>query len=204
MIKSFHDSKAEKLVLNYLNKLINTDSYLIRSHVALHDVFGELQPYKNNKLFEKFCELNGTQFFSDQKSELSHFDFVIYSKASDKPILIIEVNGTSHKKHPSKENMDLFKQFMAGKNGIPFIVLRLYESYKDNEIKDLLKVLLKPCHSRYGFPAFCTKCNALMRYTKDNENNNYTCSNPACKDDTDPSKPYTISAREIPPLLKES
>lgn len=205
MTKQSHDSKAEKLIFNYLSELIDTDSYFIRSHVALYDIFDELQPYKSNELFEKFCELNNTQSFSNRKSELAHFDFVIYSDASDMPVLIIEVNGTSHELEPAQKNMDHFKQFICNKNNMPLIVLKLYESYKNNEVMDILKLSLKPYHSRYAFPIFCIKCKSLMNYKQNSKDGSfyYACSNPNCKKNTDPPKPFTISAEYIPPLLRE-
>lgn len=206
MTKQSHDSRAEKLIFNYLPELIDTDSYYIRSHVALYDVFDELQPYKNNAVFEKFCELNGTQAFSDRRSELAHFDFVIYSDATDMPALIIEVNGTSHEKYPARKNMDHFKQFICNKNGIPLVVLKLYKSYEDDEIQDMLRVFLEPCHSRYGFAVHCDKCKTIMNLKQNRTDDSffYACSNPDCKGDTDSPKPWTVSAEYIPILLKES
>ena len=122
------------------------------------------------------------------------------------PVLIIEVNGTSHEKDPSRKNMDHFKQFVCNKNGIPLVILKLYESYEDDKIKDMLQVLLKPCRSRYGFTVHCVKCNAIMNLKRNRKDGSfyYARSNPECKRDTDSSKPWTISADYIPPLLKES
>lgn len=101
--------------------------------------------------------------------------------------------------------MDHFKQFVCNKNGIPLVVLKLYKFYKDDEIRDMLNSHLKNFQSRYNFPVFCTKCNAPMNY-KNNQDGSfyYACSNPECKKDTDPIKPYTIDEQKIAPLIKES
>lgn len=103
MIKPLYDSEAERKVFNYLTEFINTDHYSIHLHKPLHDIFEELQPHKRNEIFEQFCKLCDTEMFSGSKSELSHFDFVIYSNISDMPVLIVEVNGTYHAKEFSQK-----------------------------------------------------------------------------------------------------
>lgn len=206
MIKPLYDSKAEKLVFSYLNEFINTDYYSIHLHKPLYDIFEELQPHKRNEIFEQFCKLSDTEMFSDSKSELSHFDFVIYSDVSDMPVLIVEVNGSHHKTDPSQKNLDRFKKFICDKNDIPLLVLKLYKSYKDDEIRDMLKSNLDPFHSRNEFPVFCIKCNAIMDLKRNRKDGSfyYACSNPECKRSIDSPKPWTVSAEYIPLLLKES
>ncbi len=205
MVKPLFDSSAEKLIFDYLTEFVNTEDYSIHAHKPLRDVFDELQPHKCNEIFEQFCKLSDAERFSDAKSELSHFDFVVYSKLSDRPVLIIEVNGTSHEKNHSHKNMDHFKQFICNKNNIPFVQLKLYNSHDDDEIKDMLKFNLKPYHSPYSFPVYCYQCYSIMNCKKNSKDGSlfYSCPNPDCKSDTDPTKPLTFSAECIPPLLRD-
>lgn len=204
MVKSLYDSYAEKLVFNYLTEFINTNAYSIHIHKPLHDVFEELEPHKCNEIFEQFCKLNDTELFSDAKSELSHFDFVVYSLLSDMPALIVEVNGTSHEKNHSHKNMDCFKKFICNKNDIPLVVLKLYKSYRCDEIEGMVKASLEPFHNRYNYPVFCDTCYVRMNYKKNTKNGSffYSCTHPLHVNPNNPIRPYSVNEDKIPPLLK--
>ncbi len=204
MVKPLFDSSAEKLIFDYLTEFINTEDYSIHVHKPLRDVFDELQPHKCNEIFEQFCKLNDAEMFSDAKSELSHFDFVIYSMLSDMPALIVEVNGTSHEKNPSHKNMDHFKQFICTKNDIPLVPLKLYKSYKRDEMKAMLKASLEQFHDRYNYPVFCDTCHVRMNYKKNSKNGSffYSCSHPLHVNPNNPTRPYSVNEDIVPPLLK--
>lgn len=124
-IKTFFEfSKAEAVVYNYLKASLSK-LYTVIPHVSLTDIFsyckpdGETDPYNMYKLLGY------------------HVDFAVFDELYY-PVMAIELNGASHKTNSKtiwtdQKKKDFFEYFH-----IPLVVLDLSQSYRDDELVQLL------------------------------------------------------------------
>lgn len=201
------DSKAEDVVYSYLIDNIDSDYYEIGKHCLISEVFN----IKNDVLVDKyrhFCLL----FFSDEylqkcdffNNDLSktHFDFVIFSKENHMPVLIIEINGSTHLTQFGKIMMDSYKAAHSQSNFIPLITIPLYRPYTDAEIHEILQNAIFAINVRAAIPAYCPQCGEKLGLRKNKTSNAqfYFC--PNCKVPNS-TKSKTYSLYKIPLLLKK-
>lgn len=172
-VMSRWDSPAEKLVYNFLGKYINTDFYSIDVHVNLDRVFPDLHrihSFQNE--YNNFCDfMNRSNMKDNVKFDKMHFDFVIYEKEHDFPVLIIEVNGKTHITEKSKKHIDQFKYFIASKYDIPLRTIELFYSYSEKDIDTLLYMLLINATVPGNYPAYCI-CGTRLLYKSAKHTNN--------------------------------
>lgn len=76
-------------------------------------------------------------------NSLTHVDFLIYDKLSHKPVLAIEVDGTSYHKDGTRQaERDRMKDSILTKYTIPFLRLRTDESNEEKRIRDTLTAIM--------------------------------------------------------------
>ena len=74
----------------------------------------------------------------------THFDFYIFKKLGNKPVLVIEVDGYYvHKKGTRQYERDLLKNSILEKYEIPYIRLKTNGSNEEKRIRNKLEEILK-------------------------------------------------------------
>lgn len=198
------NSEAENLIFSYLEKIINPDYYIVEMHSSLSSVLNIdqnvlIEKYRHfSLLFFDDVALQESNFMNNDLS-ITHFDFVIFTKDSHLPLLIIEVNGSTHLTETRKIIMDSFKLALSKSKLIPFITIPLYQYYEDNDIYEIVKKAISEINVRKALPAYCT-CGAKLQMRQNSETKAHFYFCPICKR-TDSNKSKTYSLNDFPLLI---
>lgn len=101
---SLMDSEHEKIFYVILSKIINKDDYIIVPHVSLREVF----------------QVIGDNFENLEYLSTHHIDFMIYENYEYKPVVAIEINGSSHNEERQQVS-DTFKKAIFEKYGVQYL-----------------------------------------------------------------------------------
>ncbi len=193
----FWDSEAEKKVFYALSTLINKQDYIIFPHQLCLKVF----KMKMGEMKETFCgqlavKRNPT-LADNVQLDLLHYDFVIYDKIAWKPVLIIEINGSEHKKS-NRQILDNFKSELALSEQIPLLVIDFSVYVPDEKIaayvEKNLRLKIEDELKNKSLPAYCEKCSSRLEYQYKRENQELFFYCTKCRKN---GKPKTYSRKKI-------
>lgn len=193
----FWDSEAEKKVFFALNILINKQDFIIFPHQLCLKVF----KMKMDEMKETFCGQlavkRNPKLADNVQLDLLHYDFVIYDKIAWKPILIVEINGSEHKKS-KRQILDNFKSELAISEQIPLLVIDFSVYIPDEKIiayvEKNLRLKIEDELKNKGLPAYCEECGSRLEYQYKRENQELFFYCNKCKRN---GKPKTYSKKEI-------
>lgn len=77
------------------------------------------------------------------QNDLSHVDFLIYSKITHRPVLIVEVDGFAYHSAPKQKERDSVKDSIFSKYGVPLLRLNTTESSERARVVCALQNALK-------------------------------------------------------------
>lgn len=125
------DFDTENIIKNLINEILSDERFKhlkMSMHISLKDIFKD-----------KFISMDEKElkFFFNP---LTHADFVIYNRYSNKPFAIIEVDCVSfHEQNEKQIQRDSMKDNIIKKSGLRFIRLKTNESNEKERIISLLK-----------------------------------------------------------------
>jgi superfamily I DNA and/or RNA helicase len=130
---SIYDS--ENLLYDLLMTILQDEEF-IKLRVAVHI------PLK--MIIRNFTILH-EQEVKYAMNSLTHVDFLVYDQLSHKPILVIEVDGTSyHAAGTRQAERDQMKDRILTKYAIPYLRLRTDESGEEKRVRNALTYILNP------------------------------------------------------------
>jgi len=129
--KYYFFTVAEKRFFEVLQNVIN-DKYLIFSKVRVVDLLDVPKGVKNPVFYKHF-----------NKIKAKHVDFVICDKDKVAPLLIIELDDSSHYRS-DRIRRDEFVNQAFKSAGVPIIHIQNAASYDQNELFQSLSNYLKP------------------------------------------------------------
>ena len=107
------DVDSENLMYRVIRDLLSEDSYNkydVVTHVPLRMILSDLAKLETREL-------------AFATNHLTHVDFLIYSKLTHQPILVVEVDGFAYHNNPKQQERDQVKNTILYKYNIP--ILRL-------------------------------------------------------------------------------
>lgn len=127
--KVYFFSKAEKSFYEVLRFAIQ-DEFALFAKVRLSDLL-----YNSESGSERVILQN--------KIQSKHADFVLCDPTYLKPLLVIELDDSSHDR-PSRQSRDTFVDEALGAAGLPILHVRVQNSYSIRELSDKIRSLLTP------------------------------------------------------------
>lgn len=118
--KQYVITYREKVLLEALRKAIE-DKYTILMKVRMWDFISLRNEPENRK-------------FHENQIRCKHVDFLLCSKYNIEPLLVIELNDSSHKNYVNAER-DKFKDETFIAAGLPFIRMQIQEKYNPDELR---------------------------------------------------------------------
>ena len=127
-LKNTFDSYAEEILMDNLKAILKDyPEYDVRIHVRLSDLIYNLNNFTDVEI----------KYIMHPKT---HLDFVIYDKITFKPVLCIELDGTTYHDYSSRQiNHDNIKTRVLEQNNLQFLRLKTNESNEINRIKSILE-----------------------------------------------------------------
>lgn len=122
------DSYAEELVLKLLKKIIKDfENLKIAMHVRLSDLITDYSGFTKKEI----------EYINHQ---WSHVDFVLFDKLTYKPVLCIEVDGTTYHDYSKRQiNHDIIKEKVLKQNNHKFLRIKTNNSDEQQKIISMLK-----------------------------------------------------------------
>jgi hypothetical protein len=122
---------SENLMYKVIREVLGEDEFLkydVVPHVPLRDIIN-------------VSKLSGREF-EFARNPWSHVDFLIFSKLSHMPILVIEVDGFAyHYANEKQIERDSVKNNILDKYGIPIVRFSTVGSGEENKLRQALKNL---------------------------------------------------------------
>ena len=105
------DVDSENLMYGVIREVLEQNEftkYEVVSHVPLRMILGDMQKLNTREL-------------SFATNHLTHVDFLIYSKVTHQPTLVVEVDGFTHHNTEKQKERDQVKNSILQKYGIPIV-----------------------------------------------------------------------------------
>ena len=184
--QSYWDHGIEWEVYSALRQFIS-DDYIVIPHEAFSNLF--------------YWKWEDDWKLTDRVTK-AHFDFVIYNN-NFMPIVLIEVNGSTHKSSPNRMEMDEFKRKLAAEKGVKLISLDATKTI-GNIQQEVEERIRHEFPDRDSCPTYCPTCHSRIRMIlQRNKSTNeyfYRCVNKECG--TTHSLGRSGDYRKIAPLYK--
>ena len=100
--------------------------YDVVMHVPLRMILGDLNKLNSREL-------------SFATNHLTHVDFLIFSRLTHKPILVVEVDGFAYHRHEKQQERDRVKNAILEKYGIPILRLSTVGSREKQKLTSALE-----------------------------------------------------------------
>ena len=123
---------SENLMYGLIQEILSQDDFYkfgVVPHVPLRTILGDLSKLSPREL-------------SFAANHLTHVDFLIYSRLTHQPVLVIEVDGFAYHHNPVQQERDQVKNSVLDKYHIPILRLSTIESGEKQRITDALKNLV--------------------------------------------------------------
>ena len=123
------DVDSENLMYRVIRDLLSEDSYNkydVVMHVPLRMILGDLTKLDTREL-------------AFATNHLTHVDFLIYSKLTHQPILVVEVDGFSYHNNPKQKERDQVKNTILHKYNIPILRLSTIGSGEKEKLVSVLE-----------------------------------------------------------------
>lgn len=184
--QSYWDHGIEWEVYSALRQFIS-DDYIIIPHEAFSNLF--------------YWKWEDDWKLTDRVTK-AHFDFAIYNN-NFMPIMLIEVNGSTHKSSPNRMEMDEFKRKLAAEKGVRLISLDATKTI-GNIQQEVEERIRHEFPDRDSCPTYCPACHSRIRMIlQRNKSTNeyfYRCVNKECG--TTHSLGRSGEYRKIAPLYR--
>ena len=105
------DVDSENMMYSEINKLLKEDNYskyAVVTHVPLRMILSDFTKLETREL-------------AFATNHLTHVDFLIYSKLTHQPILVVEVDGFAYHNNPKQQERDKVKNTILQKYNIPIL-----------------------------------------------------------------------------------
>lgn len=184
--QSYWDHGIEWEVYSAL-RLFISDDYIVIPHEAFSNLF--------------YWKWEDDWKLTDRVTK-AHFDFAIYNNYF-MPIMLIEVNGSTHKCSPNRMEMDEFKRKLAAEKGVRLISIDATKTI-GNIQQEVEERIRHEFPDRDSCPTYCPVCHSRIRMIlQRNKSTNeyfYRCVNKECG--TTHSLGRSGEYRKIAPLYR--
>lgn len=123
------DIDSENLMYSVIRDVLSEDElakYDVVMHVPLRMILSDLKKLEAREL-------------AFATNHLTHVDFLIYSRLTHQPILVIEVDGFAYHKNPKQQERDRVKNTILDKYEIPILRFSTVGSGEKEKLVDILK-----------------------------------------------------------------
>ncbi len=122
-------TESERDFFIVLKKIIG-DDFLILSQVSLLEILAIPKGLNRNQ-----------HYSAKNKIQAKHIDFLLCEKESTRPLLVIELDGSSHEK-PNRIQRDDFLKDALASAGLPFLQVQRSSRYDEMELSNRIHDLL--------------------------------------------------------------